>query len=72
MIPIEIECILEYHNMHRLVIERVGDGFYTWRVSFLDDGDYYVVGGIGGPVSLDCAIEAGRRALAVWSEAAQT
>lgn len=62
-----IERVMEYNNQYRLVVWRVNDGFYRWRVSHLDCGAYYVVDGSMRGLCFDEALEIGRDELRVWS-----
>lgn len=66
-----IELIIEYFNMHRLVVRRAEDGSgYMWKVSILEDypADYWLLGSSVRPLPFDDALAAGREELRVWAQ----
>ena len=64
-----IQRVIEYANLHRLVVKLSDDGSgYTWKVSHLEDGVHWLLGGSACPMPFDHALARGREELAVWSE----
>lgn len=69
-----IDCVLEYHNMHRLHIWHAGYDLYHWRVTVLETDEHFnarenwILTGSTFALPFEDALCQGRAELAMWSE----